>query len=324
MVGMVHGISHALGGVYHVPHGLANALLLAEVMEYNLSSRTERYADIAAAMGVQSPRPIGVLTSLFDYWGMASVARALRKLIDVDHSFRGMAARAAVRRVRTLNRQLAAITGMPLNLVDAGVDDGLRRLDEVVTTALEDGAMLYNPREPEAAAIAAILRRVHDSRPEPLSVTPAELGEAREIAKKQELRHVFRDSEMLYRVLGGFYERLRTGELKEPLLRSGLCVQFVYRDPEATVTIDARGKEVLLHLGPDFDDKPEVTMMLNADIAHQFWHGKVNLVSAITRRQIIAKGNVPKTVKLLPILKPAFRLYPSYLREIGLAELVIS
>jgi alcohol dehydrogenase class IV len=39
MVGMVHGIAHALGGVYHIPHGLANALILPEVMAYNLEAR---------------------------------------------------------------------------------------------------------------------------------------------------------------------------------------------------------------------------------------------------------------------------------------------
>ena len=41
MVGMVHGISHALGGVYHIPHGLANALALPEVMDYNLETRLD-------------------------------------------------------------------------------------------------------------------------------------------------------------------------------------------------------------------------------------------------------------------------------------------
>ena len=56
MVGMTHGISHALGGVYHIPHGLANALVLPEVMEYNLDVRMERFSDIAIAMGVNFPQ----------------------------------------------------------------------------------------------------------------------------------------------------------------------------------------------------------------------------------------------------------------------------
>jgi alcohol dehydrogenase len=323
MVGMVHGISHALGGVYHVPHGLANALLLAEVMDYNLEVRRERYADIAEALGIRFPRPAAAVGSLLDYWGARGPARLVRRLTWLDQGLRGLAAGAAVRRVRDLNRQLAALTGMPLNLADAGVNDNLARLDQVVATALEDGAMLYNPREPEAGAVAAILKRVYEARPQPLPVSQAELGESLEVVRKRELRHVFRDTDMLYDVLGGFYQRLKSGEVGGPLLRSGLCVQFVYRDPEAVITIDARGDEVRIHLGDDFAGKPEVTMILDADIAHQFWHGKVNLVSALTRRRIVAKGNVPKTIKLLPVLKPAFRLYPSYLREKGLDELVL-
>ncbi len=64
-------------------------------------------------------------------------------------------------------------------------------------------------------------------------------------------------------------------------------------------------------------------MSMTADVAHKFWHGKVNLVTALTRRQVTAKGNVPKTLKLLPILKPAFKLYPNYLKERGLEHLIM-
>jgi len=65
-------------------------------------------------------------------------------------------------------------------------------------------------------------------------------------------------------------------------------------------------------------------MSMDADFAHQFWHGKANLVSALTRRQVKARGNVPKTIKLLPILKPAYALYPQFLREKGLADIVLT
>jgi alcohol dehydrogenase class IV len=64
MVGMVHGIAHALGGVYHIPHGLANALVLPEVMAYNLESQIDRYADIALAMGISFPQVINQSQSL--------------------------------------------------------------------------------------------------------------------------------------------------------------------------------------------------------------------------------------------------------------------
>jgi len=38
---------------------------------------------------------------------------------------------------------------------------------------------------------------------------------------------------------------------------------------------------------------------------------------------VVARGNVPKTIKLLPILKPAYELYPDFLEKKGLGELVM-
>ncbi|MFC4873819.1 iron-containing alcohol dehydrogenase [Negadavirga shengliensis] len=49
----VHALSYPLGGKYHVPHGLANAVLLPEVMAYNLPAEVEKHARIALALGVQ-------------------------------------------------------------------------------------------------------------------------------------------------------------------------------------------------------------------------------------------------------------------------------
>ena len=48
----VHALSYPLGGEYHIPHGLANAILLPSVMRFNCSSDIRRFADIALACGV--------------------------------------------------------------------------------------------------------------------------------------------------------------------------------------------------------------------------------------------------------------------------------
>lgn len=50
-VALVHGMSRPLGAVFHVPHGVSNAVLLIEVMRFSLPGNPERYARIAAAMG---------------------------------------------------------------------------------------------------------------------------------------------------------------------------------------------------------------------------------------------------------------------------------
>lgn len=50
-VALVHGMSRPIGAVFHVPHGLSNAILLSIVMRYSLPACPERYGEIAAAMG---------------------------------------------------------------------------------------------------------------------------------------------------------------------------------------------------------------------------------------------------------------------------------
>lgn len=52
-LGIVHSMAHALGAVYDTPHGVANAILLPTVMEYNADATGTKYADIAKAMGVE-------------------------------------------------------------------------------------------------------------------------------------------------------------------------------------------------------------------------------------------------------------------------------
>jgi alcohol dehydrogenase class IV len=50
-VGLVHAMSHPLGGRFDVPHGVANAILLPFVMRFNLIARLERFGQVAQALG---------------------------------------------------------------------------------------------------------------------------------------------------------------------------------------------------------------------------------------------------------------------------------
>ena len=52
-LGIVHSMAHPLGAVYDTPHGVANAIILPTVMEYNAPATGEKYRDIAKAMGVE-------------------------------------------------------------------------------------------------------------------------------------------------------------------------------------------------------------------------------------------------------------------------------
>ena len=52
-LGIVHSMAHPLGALYDTPHGVANAIILPTVMEYNEDSTGDKYKYIAAAMGVE-------------------------------------------------------------------------------------------------------------------------------------------------------------------------------------------------------------------------------------------------------------------------------
>ena len=52
-LGIVHSMAHPLGAVYDTPHGVANAIILPTVMEYNAEATGEKYREIARAMGVE-------------------------------------------------------------------------------------------------------------------------------------------------------------------------------------------------------------------------------------------------------------------------------
>ena len=59
-LGIVHSMAHTLGAMYDTPHGVANAILLPTVMEYNAPETGEKYKDIAKAMGVEGTETMTV------------------------------------------------------------------------------------------------------------------------------------------------------------------------------------------------------------------------------------------------------------------------
>ncbi|MGG7078203.1 lactaldehyde reductase [Clostridium sardiniense] len=59
-LGIVHSMAHSLGAVYDTPHGVANAIILPTVMEYNADKTGDKYKYIAAAMGVENTESMSV------------------------------------------------------------------------------------------------------------------------------------------------------------------------------------------------------------------------------------------------------------------------
>lgn len=133
----------------------------------------------------------------------------------------------------------------------------------------------------------------------------------------------FNSSEHLQEVLGGFFDLLINDPLVGPKLKgSQLKLKFMYTDPNLSIGADL-GQNPVKFLFNDETLAPDVQLSMKADVAHRFWHGKVNLIAALTRREMVAKGPIPKILKLLPAIKPAFALYPDYLRSKGWENLII-
>jgi len=133
---------------------------------------------------------------------------------------------------------------------------------------------------------------------------------------------VFKDDAQLYDCFGTLFKQLADNPKVGPIIaKSGLIIRFNYSNPDCGITIDATKEPIEIFFG-NCDRKPSVDMSMQADVAHQFWLGKVNLVSALTRGTIVAKGSIPAIMKLLPIISPAFKIYPEVLKEKGLETLI--
>jgi putative sterol carrier protein len=125
----------------------------------------------------------------------------------------------------------------------------------------------------------------------------------------------FNDAHHLHETLGGFFQLLADEPHVGPkLLTSKLKIQFNYQEPDTNIFIDLTGDKAKFSFA-NTTEKPDVEMTMKADTAHRFWQGQVNLVMALARREITAKGPIPKILKLLPIIQPAYKMYRPYLES---------
>ena len=324
-VGIVHGISHALGGVYHIPHGLANSIILPFSIEHNMETSAARYARITEHLGFVNIKPTEELIKAVGMFNNDLLNNAVLQMTMIDEWLVDYKARALAEKIRLLNRQLSFLSGHATNLKQAGINDGLAKLEQVVETAMTDGAMLYNPVEVTREKVRRIIQMAYNQDFPSIKVSSADLRAARSGVIVPKLKNIFSDTENMYDILGGFYNKMgEDSGLSNALLSSGLKVRFVYTNPDGYLTIDSSGTQVKVYRGKDGDHvNLDVEMTLSADLAHYFWHGLVNAVQALTRREITTKGNLPKAMALLPILTPAYDLYPKFLMERGLGKLVV-
>lgn len=112
-LGIVHSMAHPLGALYDTPHGVANAIILPTVMEYNAEATGEKYREIARAMGVQG----------------------------VDNMSQPEYRKAAVDAVKKLSTDV----GIPANLKDIVKKEDIPFLAQ---SAMDDACRPGNPKQP--------------------------------------------------------------------------------------------------------------------------------------------------------------------------------
>jgi alcohol dehydrogenase len=130
MVGLVHAIGHACGGVSKVAHGDAMTILLPHVMAYNLDMLAAQYGRLLLALA--GP----------DMYAATPAAERGARAIAV---------------VRELIRELNHACGLPMRLRDVGVTEA--DLPAIARTAINDGALIMNPKEAGLDEIALILQQ---------------------------------------------------------------------------------------------------------------------------------------------------------------------
>ena len=131
MVGLVHSLGHALGAVAHLPHGLCMNLFLPYVLEYNKEVNGDKIAEL--------------LLPLAGADIYAQTPAHLR-------------ADKAIATILTMRDRLYALTKLPRTLRDTGKVAEAQR-DEGAEKALNDGSIIYNPKEANLNDLKAILKQ---------------------------------------------------------------------------------------------------------------------------------------------------------------------
>jgi len=127
----------------------------------------------------------------------------------------------------------------------------------------------------------------------------------------------FHDRAELEKVMNRLFERLMaTPEVAKPLTDTELVVRFRYPDLGSVLTFDFKHSPATISASDDMTADGE--MVQSSDTAHEFWLGKLNPVRAIATGRVRARGDVAGALKLLPAIRPAFRIYPEVLGELGL------
>jgi putative sterol carrier protein len=133
----------------------------------------------------------------------------------------------------------------------------------------------------------------------------------------------FKDAQEVYETIGRLFQELAVDDELAPKFRqANTIVRYEYSDPDSAITVRLQeGQPGDVDFGHT-EMEPEVTMTMEADTAHRFWLGNVNVTVALARGQIKAKGPVAKILKLVPLTQPIFPRYKAQLESQGRQDLI--
>lgn len=123
---------------------------------------------------------------------------------------------------------------------------------------------------------------------------------------------VFSSTEKMYEVLGTLFEALMHDPVVGPkFAESNIIIKFIINDPDGFIWLTSEPKVIC----GQADLKPTIEMSLSGDSCHKFWLKEISLPVALAKGLVKAKGPMPKVLKLLPLLKPAYEAYPEIAKK---------
>ena len=134
----------------------------------------------------------------------------------------------------------------------------------------------------------------------------------------------FKDTAEVYAIQGGFLDWITKDAVLGPkFVGSNTSFLVSYSDPPARILVDCTQDPPVVTCDPPPDVTAEIGLSMGADEGHKFWQGKLNLTSAMARRKVSITGSMPKALKLLPAMRPAFGRYKAFLQDNGHEDKVI-
>jgi len=131
---------------------------------------------------------------------------------------------------------------------------------------------------------------------------------------------VFETTEKMQEVLGGLFEKLLGDpDFGPKFIKADIIIKFNISEPGAELWVTpGDGTTGVVAWGKQ-DIKPTIEMTLSGDTCHKFWLQQISMPIALAKGLIKAKGPMPKVLKLLPLLKPAYAAYPDWAQSHGLS-----